>query len=273
MKEILLINPGRPKRKRSTKKRATKRKTPARGAGGRFLPAKRKTTARKAAGKKKTTVSKKTTNQKAGSKMAKRKKRTYKRNPSGRSVASRALGGLNLPKAMIDSTKMAGGMLIAQFFAKKFAEGGGANDRDWTVKNYAFAALGALAAGLGGNMIKRGSGNEMFKGGLALVLYKIVTNEIAPTTPWLEDQLGQINPAYGVTEPMYLPAAEYDVADEVDYLLGQGDVYRPAADEDYPEMGEYEFLGEPIVPTGSLGEAITEVSDLGEDPYMEAFYN
>ena len=272
MKEILLINP-RPKKKRSTKRKtASKRKTPARGPGGRFLK-KTTTRAKKAPARKKTKVAK-TTIKAKGKPMAKKrgKKKSYKRNPSSRSVAGRMLGGLNLPKATVDATKAAGGMLIAQFFAKKFAGGGGANNPDWTVKNYAFAALGALAAGLAGNMIKKGSGQEMFKGGLSLVLYKIVTNEIAPQNKWLESQLGQfdqLNPAYSAAG--YLPAYEYDVEEDTEYLLGQ---YAEAADPNYPDIGQDEFpLGEPVVRAGTLGEAITEVSDLGEDPYSAAFYN
>lgn len=257
MKEILLINPGRPKKKRTTKKSTTRRKP--------------------AAKKKITKAAKPVSKKKAGTMAKRKKKRTYKKNPSPRSVATRALGGLNLPKASLEATKAAGGMLIAQFFAKKFAKGGGANNENWNVKNYAFAALGALAAGLAGNMIKKGSGQEMFKGGLALVMYKIVTNEIAPQNKWLESQLGQfdeMNPAYQAAS--YLPAGDLDVEEDFEYLLGQGDVYAPAADPNYPDMGEdyNQFdLGEPVVSVSSLGEVLTEVSDLGADPYSKSFYN
>jgi len=244
MKEILL---GNPSRKGRAKKKAVKRKA-----------AKPKKQGAKALSK-----------PKAGKTMAKKKgkKKSYKRNPA----SLRTVGGLNIPRAAIDATKCAGGMLIAQFFAKKFAKGGGANNVNWDAKNYGFAALGALAAGLAGNLIKKGSGQEMFKGGLALVMYKLVTNEIAPKSDWLEAQLGQfdeLNPAYQAAG--YLPEAdieEMDVMEDYEYLLGEGNVYAPAEDEFYPNMGE------PVVPVSSLGEAITEVSDLGEDPYSAAFYN
>lgn len=245
MKTILAINPGKKKRKSKTK---TKR-APAKKA------ARKKSTSK---GKKVMAAAKKRRSQKRST-TKRGGVRKYKRNPSARSTAKRAakgartiLDGLQLQKSLIDATKGTAGALCTQLFAKKFgtSEEGGANDSNWTYKQYLLGLGGAFSAGVAAELVKKGQGKEFLKGGLTLLGYKLFVNEVAPQSEMLQSAFGED------TYPDYSMAGMGE--DEV-YLLGEDNNYYPA----------HEMAGELVQP-GSLGAGeLVAPGALGEDVYAE----
>ena len=271
MKEILLINPGK---KRKTKKTAGKKK-PAKKAKAkntgvtkmaaakrkRKSPARRKTTS---AAPKRRTARKTTT------------RRRRRRNPSLRSVGGRTASmftGKALMGYTVDAAKQFGGQLACQFAAKKFAEGGGSLEF-WGWKNYAMGLLGTFVSGIGADMIKRGSGAEFIKGGMALMMYKAFTQKVANKSNFVQTYFGEeVAPEYqqylGYDGNYYSPGDEYLGEDGEVYLMGNDGVWRPTS-ENYrdPALLGYDMDGE-LVPAGDLGESLAPVGDLG-DPYLDA---
>lgn len=257
MKTILAINP-RKKKKRTNKKKATNKR------------ATRSTTTRKkgaimAAKRKRKRTAKPATK-------AISRRRSYKRNPAPkkrRRSATAARGAASILRnlkpmeSVVDSAKQVGGMLCTQFFAKRFAAGGGANDPNWTWKNYTWGLGGAFVAGIGAEMIKRGSGREFLKGGLSLLGYKLVTNELAEKSTFVKTWLGETD---SVEELMYsdedLAPASYLGEDGEVYLLGQDGNY-------YPELVSPSSMGSDLVTPGALGDDLVYPGALGQDPFQE----
>jgi len=229
MTEILLINPGKKKKKR---------KPP------------------KTVGRKRKAYAKKTTKNK-GSSMAKRRRRRttivrrnptkMRRNPSKRkAVARRTIAGINPKKAITDAVKGQPGMLMAEFFAKKFGKDGKSIfDSNWSWENFAWSIGGAFAAGLAGNMIKPGSGNKMVEHGLGLVLNKLIQDKMIQQNATLKAALGQ--------------------ASSVTNRYAQNQYLNPAA---ATSMRQYDMYGNRIVPNSNINSAsmagqITPANTLG----------
>lgn len=236
MKTILTINPG--KKKKTKSRKTAKRKTTSKG---KTMAAKRKSTAKKRT----TSVTK--------------KRKSYKTNPSrSRRLAKGAktiLSGLQLQRTLVDTTKGIGGALAAQYFAKRFADNGGANEADWTYKNYLLALAGAFAAGIGAEMFSRGSGREFLKGGLTLTGYKLITNEISQKSEFVNEYFGEDLPSYMGQD------------DEEVYLLGADNNYYPASEFE-GELVQPGVLGGELVSPGAMGGELVAPGELGDDPYM-----
>lgn len=197
-----------------------------------------------------------------GKKIVKRKRYT-RRNPSSRarSAARKAgglIGSLRIPTAFINALKNTGGMMAAQFAAKRFADGGGANDPDWTWKNYALGVAGAFAAGVGGEMIKRGSGHQFLQGGLSLMMYKIITNELSQKSAWVSENLGvdYVVPdmVLGTDGNYYSPGDTYLGDDGEVYLLGENGYWSPVTSEMGGTLAPPTYLGGTLAPPTALGD-------------------
>jgi len=228
MTEILLINPGKKKKKRKPSKTV---------------------------GKKRKTNKKKPTKNKGLAMAKKRRRRTtiVRRNPSrmrknpskGRSVARRTIAGINPKKAITDAVKGQPGMLMAEFFAKKFGkEGKSIFEEGWSWENFAWSIGGAFAAGLAGNMIKPGSGNKMVEHGLGLVLNKLIQDKMIQQNATLKAALGQ--------------------ASSVTNRYRQNQYLNPAA---ATSMRQYDMYGNRIVPNSTYNTAmngqVTPANSLG----------
>ena len=220
-------------------------------------------------GKKKTVKRRKTLKAKTGGRtMAKkktRKRRSTKRrrNPSrARTYARTTFAGVQFQNALKTAVPMLFGAVAAKFAAKRFADGGGEME-DWTWKNHLLGLVGALVAGIAASALLKTRGNiaqNIFTGGLVLILYKIWTLEIAPKNPTLSAW-------FGGDEDM-LPGNEYGQlwqGDEVDYMTGADGFYRPV-DESHrlPEAAGYGDVVTPATPT--LGDVVVPATPaLGAD--------
>lgn len=264
MKEILLLNPRKKKRgttrKRTTKRRTTRRRTTRRTTARRKPVARRVTAARKGAS---TMARKRTT----------RKRRAPRRNPSRarrttRRVARRAssgLAGLNFKAAMKNVPMNALGMFLAKWGAKRF--GTAATETDPGTWNYASYLKGAAGAALGGilmNMLKGGSGQKVLEGGLSLMAYKLVQNELIPNSPFWSGQLGGANDRYpGVIE-------END--EGTPYILGEDNQWYPLEGADEDRFMIEPGYGSSLVEPGPLGDALVEPGPLGASNSLDALY-
>jgi hypothetical protein len=275
MKEILLINPGKgPGRKPAKKKPGTTQEKK-----NMSQQKKKKTTKRRAT--KSASTGKRSYSKKRST--GKRRK-SRRRNPSG--IAGRAASLFSFSN-LLSAGKMGGGMLAAQFFAKKFAEGGGANDVNWTWKNYAFGVLGTFVAGLGADMVKRGSGQKFVQGGLAYLLVRAFVNELGPRSNFVETYFGQDGienqggMILGTDGNAYSPGDTYLGADGEVYLLGANGVWHPTSEnyrdpallgygDDLAPVGPLGF-GQDLEPVGPLGASLAPVGPLGTDPWMQTF--
>jgi hypothetical protein len=275
MKEILLINPGKRPGRKPAKKRAGKQQEKKNMA----QPKKRKKST-----KKRSTSSSPAKRSYSKKRSTGKRRSRRRRNPSG--IAGRAASLFSFSN-LLSAGKMGGGMLAAQFFAKKFAEGGGANDVNWTWKNYAWGLLGTFASGLGADMIKRGSGKKFVEGGIAYLLVRAFVNELGPRSNFVETYFGQDGIEnqggyiMGTDGQAYSPGDTYLGADGEVYLLGANGVWHPTSEtyrdpallgygEDLEPVGPLGF-GEDLEPVGPLGGSLAPVGPLGTDPWMEAF--
>lgn len=172
-------------------------------------------------------------------------KRRRRRNPSARSITRRVgsraratIGGMNIGGALRNTVPHVCGMMAAQWGAKKFSDGGGANDPNWEFKNYLIGGASAFGAGMIAENIKRGSGQKVLEGGLALLAYKVLVNEVAPQNEWFMEQFGQDEFEIMGQEDEYeaIFGADYDP-----FIYGQADEYEAifGGDNEYTEGDAY----------------------------------
>jgi len=278
-KEILVINPKRKPRRRKTgltrrrnangtfakmrraRKPARRSRFTASAIGGRTMPTRRKRTTRKRRTPTRS-IRKAVT--------ARRRRSTPRRNPTRRAAAARRAGSalknvLNM-KNVIEAAQGTGGMLATQFFAKKFAAGGGANDSDWTWKNYTWGAVGAVASGLGASLISNNAGKEFFKGGLSLLMYKLVVNEWAEKSDFISEYFGAGETVFmGSDGNAYSPGDTYLGDDGEVYLMGQDGTWKNAY------VGPETALGGTVAAPTNLGGTVAMPTSLGADPYANVF--
>lgn len=191
-------------------------------------------------------------NRQGAKKMAKRK--SLVRNPKGKVGAlarrggRRMFAGLNPKKTVTDALVGQPGMLMAQFFAKKFGKDGKSFfENDWDWENYAWATAGSFAAGLAGNMIMPGKGNKMLEHGLALTLNKFLQDKLVQKNATLKSALGN----YNRLSNRYL---------------------NPNASLNLPQRQAGGGMGGRIEPEGPLGGDMSRSSYLGgSEPFSHAF--
>lgn len=196
------------------------------------------------------------------------RRKAPRRNPStSRKIARRGarasknlITALDLKRSFLDAGKQIGGMMVAQFAAKKFADGGGANDPDWTWKNYGFGIAGSFGAGIAAEMVKKGSGKEFLKGGLALVGYKLVTNELSQRSEFVAEYFGNTQTFRGTDGVDYMAGDSYQGDDGEVYLMGNDGEWYPNG------------MNGILAPASDLGGTLAPPTDLGAaDAYAATF--
>ena len=268
---------------------------------------------KKTGGKPKKSAAPKTKGKKTMAKKKKKRATTKKRkrNPSVKSVARSAgrraratIGGMKIGNALRNTVPHVAGMMAAQWGAKKFSDGGGANDPNWEFKNYLIGGASAFGAGMIAENIRKGSGQKVLEGGLALLAYKVLVNEVAPQNDWMMEQFGQdefeimgqgdeyeaifgadpdeYEAIFGANDE-YTEGDAYLADDGETYILGSDGRWYPVSeshrqisqDEDVELLGgELEKpgrLGGELQRPGRLGYDAAYPSPRGEDPYLRAY--
>jgi len=200
--------------------------------------------------------------------MAKRRK-SYRKNPTRarktvRAAARRArssIGGLNFKSALKDIPFGLIGMLGAKFLAKRM--GGGAIEGDsstWGAAEYLKGGIGAVASGFLANMIKPGSGQKVMNGGLMLMAYEMVQNELIAKSEWAKGQ-------FGADDYSYQPGDVESDASGRAYMLGDDYQWRQL-----PEVESSAVMGrlEPVSHLGQLEPVSHLGTGAGEDVYARA---
>lgn len=264
MKEILLLNPRKRRaKKKTTRKRKTKRNP------------RKKTNTRRTATRKRATVRRVAT--KGASTMAKRRrkrttKRRVKRNPSrtrraARAVSSRArgaFGGLNFKSALKNIPMNTLGMFAAKWAAKRWGQPATETDpASWNYASYLKGAAGAAGAGFLANMMKPGSGQRVLEGGMSLMLYKLVQNELIPKSQWATNQFGANMRTPGTIE-------ENDGGEP--FILGEDMEWYPLyGADDYRMIPDSGMYGDALTEPGPLGEALTPPGPLGAENLTDIY--
>lgn len=261
MSEILLLN--------AAKKRRTKRRTTSRRTTASRKPARRRRTV---PASRKKPVARRVAAKKGATSMARRKRRKRvtrrapRRNPSRarratRKVtrrAGRAFAGLNFKSALMNIPMNTLGMFAAKWAAKRFGEPATETDpASWNYASYLKGALGAAGAGFIANMLRRGTGQRVLEGGMSLMLYKLIQNELIVNSPFWTGQFGADEGYERVPGTVEANSAgEY-------YVLGSDYQWRPIEGADDYRM-EPELYGELVAP-GPLGfgDSLVEPGPLG----------
>jgi hypothetical protein len=250
MKEILLLNPSK---RRRTKKRANKRTKRA---------TKKRTTVRRRVTK---NPARKSAAAKKGTTMARKRKkpvrRIRRRNPSRtrrtiRRAGSRGIRGLNFKSALKNIPLNTFGMFAAKWAAKRFGDAATETDpATWNYASYLKGAAGAAAAGFLMNMVRPGTGQRVLEGGMSLMLYKLVQNEMIAGSSFWAGQLG-------AEEEGYSPGDVETDSSGAPYILGDDRNWYPLTGEEETGMygGDQKLvapgpLGDALIPPGPLGAA------------------
>ncbi len=197
-------------------------------------------------------------------------KRKGKRNPRMGAALRSGFGGLNFKKFLSDLPATQIGMWAAKWTAKRFSEENVADTADpgsWNYASYIKGGLGAVAAAILMNMFRPGAGQKALEGGLNLMTFFALRNEVIEGNEWAKGQFGQDN-------AMMLPESVEDMVYEGEdgpYFLGPDNEFYPADDR---HRLEYGMMGEPLEPIGPMGAILEPVGPLGEtDPYKKIFHN
>jgi hypothetical protein len=172
--------------------------------------------------------------------------------------------------------------------AKKFG-GGAALETDpesWDWTSYLKGAAGATVAAFLMQMLKPGSGQKVLTGGLNLVVYKMIQNELVAGSAWASGQFGADDDAYIPDEYIdgygygedegYLPGDVEEDASGQSYLLGDDNQWHALPEE--PMVDGYGGYGDVLEPVGRLGasEPLQPVGPLGDNldaAYRKALLN
>ena len=111
----------------------------------------------------------------------------------GRSHAKLSFAGLHIGEAAKNGLSVGLGILAAQFAAKKFTDGGGANE-NWGWKQYIAGPLGGLAVGFAVSAVLGGRtkiAQNVFTGAIAYTAWKAFHDEVVTGNSTLEKYFGQ----------------------------------------------------------------------------------
>lgn len=194
-----------------------------------------------------------------------------RRNPSARVLARAAggrarsaLGGMQIKTALKNIPLNVIGMLAGTWAAKRGTDDleSSATQTDpesWTGMSYLKGSIGAFVAGFLGSMVRPGWGQKILEGGLSLMAYKVIQNELIPKSEWAARQFGADDEAAAIA---YGP-------DGVPYLLGQG--YEMPVDERHRLPEGYAMLGDQLEVPGRLGSELEPPGRLG-DTWENAYF-
>jgi len=152
------------------------------------------------------------------------------------------------------------GMFATKWLAKRFGPDATEIDPDsWNWSSYLKGGLGAVLAGFLAQMFRPGMGQKVMAGGLNLMVYKMIQNELVVDSTWASDQFGAQD------DPDYLPGDVETGTDGREYFLGQDYAWHAL-----PEAG---VMGDVLQPVGPLGatDPLQPVGPLG-DPDLDAAY-
>jgi hypothetical protein len=157
------------------------------------------------------------------------------------------------------------GMFAAKWAAKRFGDSALETDpNSWNYASYLKGAAGAAVAGFLANMVKRGSGQRVLEGGMSLMLYKLVQNELIPNSPFWSGQLGGAGDRVpGVIE-------ENEAGES--YILGDDYQWYPLEGADDYRMMPEGMYGDALVEPGPLGDALVEPGPLGSTSHLDDLY-
>jgi hypothetical protein len=197
-------------------------------------------------------------------------RRKRRHNPRVGSALRSGFGGLNFKKFLADLPATQIGMWAAKWTAKRFSEENIADTADpgsWNYASYIKGGLGTVAAAVLMNMFRPGSGQRALEGGLNLMTFFALRNEVIEGNEWAKGQFGQ-------EDEMALPESAEDMVYEGEdgqpYFLGPDNEYYPADERHRLMMG---MMGESLEPIGPMGAILEPVGPLGdEDPYKKIFH-
>jgi len=231
----------------------------------------------------------------------KRRKRTRRRKvrrnpaprPAGkwRSRARRAvshargfLGGTGIGGALRSLFPLTIGAMAAKIAQRKFGDKT-SEDGNWTWKDYMLAAVGTGVVGLGSRYLLKINPNtsqKIIEGGLLLIAYKIITNELAPMNSTVKEWIG--GPDEGV--PIgYMGADEgswqgfsigdlYEDAYGRTFMLAEDGSWQNVAEDDRMMGAGAEEFGATLVPPGAYGQDaygdLVPPGRMGADDYWPA---
>ena len=220
----------------------------------------------------------------------KKGRKKYKKNPGNPSKAGHYarrgaahvrgfFGGLGLGQAAKITLHGMVGIAAASLLRKKFGDVSDARD-NWSWKDYLMAGLGALGASVVAKHVFRASADtsrNILTGGLVLIGYRILTDEVLPKndtlSKWFGEEAGEGSwqgIGAGESAAAYLPGDVMLGDDGRDYVYGEDGNWRPSDDShrmlpDYSgEDAGYDGLTQP----GAMGEdgygGLTQPGPLGE---------
>jgi hypothetical protein len=149
-------------------------------------------------------------------------------------------------------------MFAAKWAAKRFGDAASETDPStWNYASYLKGAAGAAAAGFLANMVKRGTGQRVLEGGMSLMLYKLVQNELITNSPFWSGQLG-------AAEDYERVPGTVEANSEGDYyVLGEDYQWHPMDGADDYRM-EPELYGDLVAPGPlGLGDSLVQPGPLG----------
>jgi hypothetical protein len=178
--------------------------------------------------------------------------------------AARSIGktilGMNIKAALGNVPPAVLGMVAAKWASKRFSEGGASetDPESWTWSSYLKGAIGALAGGFIAQSLRAGWGQKVLEGGLNLMVYKLVQNELVPRSEWAQAQFGEQDSA----------AIQYD-SEGRPYFLGSNGQWYPA--DERHRLPEAAMLGDELLPPGRLGDELVVPGRLG-DIWQDAYF-
>lgn len=175
------------------------------------------------------------------------------------SYAKQQILGVNVTGALKSTIPLLLGALACKFAAKKFTDGG-ADDENWTWKNYAFGLLGGMVAAFGAQALfktRSGTTQKILEGAFLLTVYKIFVNEIATSNSTMDEWFGEDDalPDYDglgaedMGPSAFLPPGTSGVmgdiwqGDDQDFVQGPDGAWRPI-DEGHREPMNVTGLGD-----------------------------
>jgi len=236
----------------------------------------------------------------------KRSRKRYRRNPGGEAImlanpsggrvkryAKRAyagakgfFGGLGMGGALKFMGGAAVGIAAAMLCRKKF----GKMDqswKNWEIRDYVMAALGGFgvaAIARYGFKVKPETSGAMIKGALAVIMFRILQDEIIPQSPTLQNWIGAEGEGswsgYGADEMYGYNPGDLYLGEGETYVMGEDGQWR-GIDEEARAMGALtapgglgygeEMYGEEMYGEEMYGDPMTAPGGLGGDPYATAY--
>lgn len=209
------------------------------------------------------------------------RRRVRRRNPTSRRVTSAAsrvrstVAGMNIRSALRGLPPTMVGMFAAKWAAKRFgSEASETDPESWTWASYLKGAAGAFVAGFLAQNLRAGWGQKVLEGGMSLMAYKLIENELIPKSEWAQAQFGE--------DETYFPEEYVQTDDQgTPYLLGQNGQWMPV--DERHRLPEYGVMGDELQPVGRLGDELQPVGRLGDawqsayfgqerDPYAKGFF-